>query len=88
MFPAGADRDFFKRPSKMRDASVKLAQWRLRLYKLELHVVPQAQIKHQASDVLSRLATATSDKSELHDKFPLVDINPEKLRTFFRVRIK
>lgn len=87
-FTVRADREAFKRLLTMTDASWKLAQWSVLLYKLESYVVPQAVFKHQAVDVLSKLVTVRSDKSELHDKVSVLAINSETLTTLCSARFK
>lgn len=63
----------------MKDATGKLARWRLRLPEFDFEVFHWAYLKHQAAHALFRRPTTRMDKSPLEDNIHVLTITNAQL---------
>lgn len=53
----------------------KFTRWRLRLMEFDFDIISQSEAKHQAANVLSRLATEGTDDSGFKNDVPKMAID-------------
>lgn len=71
-FTIRMDHDSLKWILNLTNGTGRLARWSLQLSEFDFKVVLRAGVKREASEVLSRLQTASEDDTQLEDNLPIL----------------